>query len=148
MNTLSRRILFAAAGLAALAPTAQAEPSLELGAILDKYAAALKAGNVEAIVGLYAANGSFLAPGAKAAVGHEALRAAYKRIFATLKLDLAFDIQEAAKFAEIGWLRSISKGRTTVLATGKETTDSFNELVVFQPESGVWKIRSYSYTLA
>jgi ketosteroid isomerase-like protein len=148
MNVLSRRTLFAAASLAAVVPAAHAEPSLELGAILDKYGAALKAGDVEAIVRLYTANGSFMAPNATAAVGPAALRAAYKRIFTLLRLDAEFNVWEAAKYAEVGWLRSTSKVRTTTLATGKEVTNTFNELVVFQPESGVWKIRSYAYSPA
>jgi ketosteroid isomerase-like protein len=148
MNTLSRRTLFVAAGLVAFVPAARAEPSLELGAILDKYAAALKAANVEAIVRLYTANGSFLAPNTTAAVGPEALRAAYKRIFTLVAVDAEFNIWEAAKYAEVGWLRSTSKVRTKTLATGKEVTNTFNELVVFQPEAGVWKIRSYAYSPA
>jgi ketosteroid isomerase-like protein len=148
MNVLSRRILFAAASLAAVAPAVRAEPSLELGAILDKYGTALKAGDVEAIVRLYTANGSFMAPNTTAAVGSAALRAAYKRIFTLLRLDAEFNVWEAAKYAEVGWLRSTSKVRTTILATGKETTNTFNELVVFQPEAGVWKIRSYAYSPA
>ncbi len=148
MAALSRRTLFAAAGLVGLAKSAHAEPSLELGAILDKYAAALKTGNVEALVRLYTANGSFMAPNTTAAVGTVALRAAYKRIFSLLSLDAEFNVWEAAKYAEVGWLRSTSKVRTTTLATGKETTNTFNELVVFQPEGGVWKIRSYAYSPA
>ncbi len=148
MNALSRRVLIAATGAMAFIATAEAEPSLELGSILDRYAAALHSGDTEAIVRLYVANGSFLAPGARAAIGHDALRAAYKKIFATLELDLEFDIQEAAKYAEVGWLRAISRGRTRIRATGKESTGVFNELVVFQPEGGVWKIRSYAYNPA
>lgn len=149
MADLSRRTLFAVAGIAAFVPTAlRAEPSLELGAILDKYAEALKAGNVEAIVRLYTANGSFMAPNTTAAVGPEALRAAYKRIFTLVAVDVEFNVWEAAKYAETGWLRSTSKVHTKTLATGKETTNTFNQLVVFQPESRVWKIRSYIYSPA
>jgi ketosteroid isomerase-like protein len=149
MADLSRRTLFAAAGIAALVPTAlRAEPSLELGAILDKYAAALKAGNVEALVRLYTANGSFMAPNTTAAVGPEALRAAYKRVFTLFAIEAEFNVWEAAKYAEVGWLRSTSKVRTKTLATGKEVTNTFNQLAVFQPEGRVWKIRSYVYTPA
>ena len=149
MADLSRRTLFAVAGIAALVPTAlRAEPSLELGAILDKYAAALKAGNVEALVRLYTANGSFMPPNTTAAVGPDELRAAYKRIFTLLAIDVEFTVWEAAKYTEVGWLRSTSKVHTKTLATGRETTNTFNQLVVFQPEGGVWKIRSYIYSPA
>ena len=90
------------------------------------------------------ANGSFLAPGARAAIGRDALHAAYKKIFATLELDLEFDIQEAAKYAEVGWLRAISRGRGPGFERPARKAGVFNELVVFEPEGGVWKIRSYA----
>ena len=93
---LSRRLFVAAVGIGALSASAEAEPSLELGPILDKYADALRAADVEAAVGLFMPNGSYMAPGSKAAVGSDAVRAAHQRLLATLKIDLEFDIREAA----------------------------------------------------
>jgi uncharacterized protein (TIGR02246 family) len=140
---LPRRLLIAAAGIGTVSASARAEPSLELGPILDKYADALRAGNAEAAVRLFAINGSYMAPGSRAAVGSEALRAAHQRLLATIKIDLEYDIREAAKYAETGWLRSTARARLKVLSSGVESTSFSNQLVVFAPEDGVWKIRSY-----
>jgi ketosteroid isomerase-like protein len=153
MADLSRRTLLAATsvavtGVAAIASQAGAEPSLELGAILDNYAAAFHAVDVEGLVRLFATRGSYLLTGQKAAVGPEALRLAYREIFERVHVDIAFDIKEAAKYAEVGWLRAASVARVKVLATGKEGPFPYNNLVVFEPEGGSWKIRSYISTPA
>ncbi len=139
----SRRLLIAAAGVGVLSARAAAEPSLELGTILDKYAEALRAGDADAAVRLFGANGSYMSAGTRPAVGTDAVLAAHKRLLATIKIDLAYDIREAAKYAEVGWLRSIATARLKVLSSGVESTTYSNQLVVFTPEGGAWKIRSY-----
>lgn len=144
-----RRALFAAAALAALTPIGAeaqgANDPAELAAVMQRYGEALKAGDVEALVGLYTANGVFMRQDMPAAVGREALRAAYRQVFASLKLDVAFSIQESEIAGDMAWLRSTSKGKVKVLSSGAETTSSFDELVVFRREPGGWKIRSYMY---
>lgn len=144
-----RRALFAAAALAALTPIGAeaqgANDPAELAAVMQRYGEALKAGDVEALVGLYTANGVFMRQDMPAAVGREALRAAYRQVFASLKLDVAFSIQESEIAGDMAWLRSTSKGKVKVLSSGAETTNSFAELVVFRREPGGWKIRSYMY---
>lgn len=152
MTLPSRRTLIttagAAVGIAAIAASAQAEPAMELGPILDKYAAALKAADVEAAVRLFTTNGIYIAPGHAAAVGSDALRASFRQTFERVAIDLEYDIWEAAKYAETGWLRSTAKGKVTLKANGKEGVFTYNQLVVFQPENTVWKIRSYAWTPA
>lgn len=144
-----RRALFAAAALAALTPIGAeaqgANDPAELAAVMQRYGEALKAGDVEALVGLYTANGVFMRQDMPAAVGREALRAAYRQVFASLKLDVAFSIQESEIAGDMACLRSTSKGKVKVLSSGAETTNSFAELVVFRREPGGWKIRSYMY---
>ena len=144
----SRRAFVAAAALAAISPGAAAQPvadPAQLVSIMERYAAALRSGNVEALVALYTPNGVFMRENMPAAVGRDALRAAYKEVFAALKVDLAFSIQETEVVGDIAWLRSTSKGKVKVLSSGAETTNSFDELVVFRREQGGWKIRSYMY---
>ena len=140
---LSRRFLIAATGVAAFSVRAAAEPSVELGSILGQYADALRAEDAEAAVRLFSANGSYMAPGARAAVGRDALLATHKRLLATVRIDLAYDVREAAQFAEVGWLRSTARVRLKVLSSGVQSTSYSHQLVVFGPEVGVWKIRSY-----
>ena len=146
-----RSIIVAGASVAlaiGAASGAQAQSSTDaapLRSIMEKYAAALRANDVDALVALYTTNGVFMREDMPAVVGRDALRAAYRQIFATLKLDLTFDVVEAEIAGDMGWLRAVSKGKIKVLATGVETTDSFNEMIVFRREAEGWKIRSCLY---
>lgn len=118
---------------------------MEIEKVMETYATALKSGDVEGLIGLYAPNGVFIRDDMAAVVGRDALRAAYKRVFATLKVDLNFKIQESETSGDLAWLRTTSSGRIKVLATGVESKSAFNTMVVFRRESGAWKIRSYLY---
>jgi ketosteroid isomerase-like protein len=145
----TRRSLLAATALAAIgaggAMAQGAADPAQLVAVMERYAAALRSGNVDALVGLYTDNGVFMRENMPAAVGREALRVAYKEVFAALKVDLSFSIQETEVMGDMAWLRSTSKGRVKVLSSGAETVNSFDELVVFRLDQAGWKIRSYMY---
>ena len=140
-----RFVLSFAALLCALAGNAQAQPAAEFQKILDSYSKALDANDVETLVGLYSPNGVFMREDMPAVVGREALRASYKNVFATLKVGLSFKVQEAEQSGDLGWARSVSTGKVKVLASGAETSESYNQLIVFRKEAGAWKIRSYLY---
>ena len=146
----SRRSVIVAVGAAAIAvgAGATAQPAVDaapLRAIMERYAAALRANDVDTLVALYTANGVFMREDMPAVVGRDALRTAYRQIFATLKLDLTFDVVDAEIAGDMGWLRAVSKGKIKILATGVESTDSFNEMIVFRREADGWKIRSCLY---
>jgi uncharacterized protein (TIGR02246 family) len=146
MSTVrSRRVMLAAVAAAAFAGTAHAQSSDNLAKIMDSYAAALRTGDAEKLVALYTPNGVFMREDMKAVVGIPALRASYKEVFATLKVDLKFTTQESEVSGDMAWLRGVSSGKIKVLATGAETDESFNQLVVFRKDGGAWKIRSYLY---
>ena len=102
-------------------------------------------GDVEKLVDLYCSKGVFMHEEMKAVIDQDALRAAYREINATLKVDLQFTIREAEEACDMAWLRSVSKGTVTVLKTGVETKQGYNQLVVFRKEGGAWKIRAYLY---
>ncbi|UYN95163.1 MAG: nuclear transport factor 2 family protein [Enhydrobacter sp.] len=145
MTIVSRRLALAAAGSVAFAASAAGQSPADVVAVIERYAAALKAGNVETLVGLYAADGSFVRENMQPAIGTTALRAAYKEVFATLKVDLAFTVKEAETSGDLAWLRATSGGRIKFLATGRESEEAFNTLVVFRRVGDAWKIRSYLY---
>jgi uncharacterized protein (TIGR02246 family) len=134
-----------AAGAAAIAGNAAADTTSDLQKIMDTYATALNMGDVEKLVGLYSPKGVFMREEMKAVIGQDALRAAYREINATLKVDLQFTIREAEEAGDMAWLRSVSKGTVKVLKTGVETRQGYNQLVVFRKEGGAWKIRAYLY---
>lgn len=143
--SFTRRVLLLAGMLAAFGGTARAQAVPEFQQILQAYSAALDANDVETLVGLYGSNGVFMGEGARPAVGPDALRAAYKAIFARLKVSLRFTVQEAEQSGELGWARALSVGTVKLLASGAETQEAFDLLVVFRRESGAWKIRNYIY---
>jgi uncharacterized protein (TIGR02246 family) len=140
-----RRVLSLAAILTALASTAHAQAAAEFQKILDSYSKALDANDIETLVGLYTPDGVFMREDMPAVVGRDALRASYKNVFATLKVALGFKVQEAEQSGDLGWARSVSTGKVKVLATGAETSETYNQLVVFKKDGGAWKIRSYLY---
>jgi len=144
-SAIQRRAILVAAGVAAVAGGAAAQAPTDLQKIMDSYAAALTSGDVEALVGLYSPEGVFMREEMKAIVGQDALRAAYKEVFATLKINLQFTVREAEESGDMAWLRSVSKGTVKVLATGVETKQGYNQLVVLRKEGGAWKIHAYLY---
>ena len=143
----SRRAVLAGAAVA-MVGSAQAQPSddpAQLLAVMERYAAGLRWGTADALVALYTSDGVFIRDNLPAAAGTEALRAAYRQVFATLKLDLAFTIKETEVAADMAWLRATSTGRIKTLASGVEATESFNDVVIFRRTPAGWKIRCYMY---
>ena len=143
----SRRALLAGAAVA-MVGTAQAQPSddpAQLLAIMERYAAGLRWSSADALVALYTPDGVFIRDDLPAASGTEALRAAYRQVFATLKVDLAFEIRETEVAGDMGWLRATSKGRIKTLASGVEATEAFNIVAIFRRTAVGWKIRCLIY---
>ena len=140
-----RRVALLAVPFVALAGTARAEVPAEFRRLLETYAKALDGSDVETLVGLFSPKGVLMAEDMPAAVGHDALRAAYRAIFATLKVALRFDLLDGEQAGDLGWVRASSAGKTKVLATGAEGEGTFHLLVVFQRDGGAWKIRNYLY---
>ncbi|MPZ33158.1 MAG: DUF4440 domain-containing protein [Rhodospirillales bacterium] len=143
----SRRAVLAGAAVA-LVGSARAQPSddpAQLLVIMERYAAGLRWGTADALVALYTSDGVFIRDNLPAAAGTQALRAAYRQVFATQKLDLAFAIKEAEVAGDMAWLRATSTGRIKTLASGAEATESFNIVVIFRRTQAGWKIRCYMY---
>lgn len=147
----SRRALLAGAAVVMVADNVAAQTSddsAQLLAIMERYAAGLRWGTVDALVALYTSDGVFIRDDLPAATGTEALRAAYRQVFATLKVDLAFAIKETEVSGDMAWLWATSKGRIKTLASGAEATESFNTVVIFRRTAAGWKIRCYAYNAA
>lgn len=147
MNDLSRRLLLTA-GATALSSPVGAQAGDAPVKVMERYAAALHARNVEAMVALYTENGVYIRPDFAPVIGREALRAAYKDVFEALSVRLAFDVHEVEISGDVAWLRSSSNGTVKVLKSGTETRDHYNQVVVFNHERGVWRIRTYFYAPA
>ena len=140
--------MLAGAAIAMVGGSARAQTpddSAQLLALMERYAAGLRWGTADALAALYTSDGVFIRDNLPAAAGTEAVRAAYRQVFATLKLDVAFEIKETEVVGDMAWLRATSKGRIKTLASGVEATESFNEVVIFRRTPTGWKIRCYMY---
>ena len=141
----SRRVALLAVLSVAPVGAARAEVPAEFRQILDTYAKALDGNDVETLVGLFGANGVFMPEDMPAAVGHDALRATYRNLFATLKVGLRYDLQDSGQSGDLGWVRAASTGKVKVLSTGAESEHAYHLLIVLRRDSGVWKIGNYLY---
>jgi ketosteroid isomerase-like protein len=88
-----------------------------------------------------------MAPNAPAAVGADAVRAAYTGIFQTIDIDLTFEVAEVTVVSpDWAFLRSTSTGSVVILANGAHAPSSNQELFVLQKVQGCWKLARYSFS--
>ena len=130
----SRRVLLAGATLA-MVGSARAQSSddpAQLLALMERYAAGLRWGAADGLVALYTSDGVLIRDDLPAAVGTEALRAAYRQMFAAGKIDLAFSIKETEMAGDMAWLRATSGSRN-------------NSVIIFRRTTAGWKIHCYVY---
>ena len=113
--------------------------------VIRAYETALKANDLETILGLYGADPVFMPQGAPALVGRAAVRAGYEQVFNTLKLNVRFTVHEIEEAGDWAWVRTSSAGRMRVLAAGTEGDEGNNELFVFRREGGAWRIHRYLF---
>jgi len=118
---------------------------LEIQTVLDHYEKALNASDVDAVLALYADDGIFMPSSAPSAVGIQSVRAAYEHVFTTIKLSIAFTVEEIVADGSIAFAITGSKGSVTVLADGSTGPEENRELFVFQKKDGVWKIARYMF---
>ncbi|CAH0181389.1 MULTISPECIES: YybH family protein [Stenotrophomonas] len=118
---------------------------MSIAAVLKSYETALNGNDTDTILSLYSAEPVFMPQNAPALEGREAVRAGYEQVFATIKLNVTFDIHEVVQVGEWAWVRTSSAGRTRILAADVEVTEGNNELFVFRLEAGEWKIHRYLF---
>lgn len=118
---------------------------MSIQSILQSYETALNSNGVDAILDLYGSDPVFMPQNAPALVGREAVRAGYEQVFATIKLNVRFEIHEVEEAGEYAWARTSSAGRTKIVAAGLEVAEGNNELFVFRRENGTWKIHRYLF---
>ncbi|EPQ6934261.1 YybH family protein [Pseudomonas aeruginosa] len=118
---------------------------MTIQSILQSYETALNANDIDAILNLYGEAPVFMPQHAPALVGREAVRAGYQQVFASIKLQIRFDIHEVEVIGDWAWARTSSAGRTRLLAEDVEIAEGNNELFVFRREHGHWKIHRYLF---
>ena len=118
---------------------------MTIQSILQSYETALNANDIDAILDLYGEAPVFMPQHAPALVGREAVRAGYQQVFASIKLQIRFDIHEVEVIGDWAWARTSSAGRTRLLAEDVEIAEGNNELFVLRREHGHWKIHRYLF---
>jgi uncharacterized protein (TIGR02246 family) len=113
--------------------------------LIKAYEIALNANDLEKILALYGSEPVFMPQHAPALVGRDAVRAGYKQVFETLKLNIRFEVHEIEEAGDWAWARTSSAGRTRILAAGVEVTEGNNELFIFRREGGEWRIHRYLF---
>jgi uncharacterized protein (TIGR02246 family) len=113
--------------------------------LIKTYEVALNANDLEKILALYGSEPVFMPQHAPALVGRDAVRAGYKQVFETLKLNIGFEVHEIEEAGDSAWARTSSAGRTRILAAGVEVTEGNNELFIFRREGGEWRIHRYLF---
>lgn len=118
---------------------------------LARYESALNAADTAAIVDLYTKEGVQMAPDAPAAVGREAVTAAYDGTFKAISLKLKFTVDEVKLLSKTSaLLRSHSAGTLKVNDSNQPTGPAaFKELFVLnKQDNGQWKFSHYSFSTA
>ncbi|WP_049247185.1 YybH family protein [Pseudomonas aeruginosa] len=118
---------------------------MTIQSILQSYETALNANDIDAILDLYGEAPVFMPQHAPVLVGREAVRAGYQQVFASIKLQIRFDIHEVEVIGDWAWARTSSAGRTRLLVEDVEIAEGNNELFVFRREHGHWKIHRYLF---
>lgn len=119
---------------------------MSIQSILRTYETALNGNAIDAILDVFGSEPVFMPQHAPALVGRAAVRAGYEQVFATIKLDVRFEIHEVEESGDFAWARTSSSGRTKILAAGVEVTEGNNELFIFRRENGSWKIHRYLFS--
>lgn len=118
---------------------------MSIQSILRSYESALNSNAIDTILDLFGSEPVFMPQHAPALIGRAAVRAGYEQVFATIKLDVRFEIHEVEEAGDTAWARTSSSGRTKILAAGVEVTEGNNELFIFRRENGAWKIHRYLF---
>jgi uncharacterized protein (TIGR02246 family) len=126
--------------------TAKEESAIR--AVMASYNDALNDGSTDEALALYADDGVFMPPYSPSAVGKEAVRKAYDKVFQELKFDVKFTIAELVLMApDWAYVRTNSAGTTGHASTGKTTAEANQELFIFRKGGdGAWHIARYSFS--
>lgn len=130
---------------ATLSASEQVQPAT---AVLRRYEAALNRGDAAAIVSLYAPDAVFMAQHRSPAVGREQIETAYREIFAAIRLDIRFELDEVVVVSPtVAYARTRSMGTTTIVANGAQVSEGNQELfVLVRPDGGEWRIGRYIFS--
>jgi uncharacterized protein (TIGR02246 family) len=137
-----------AAESCSLTAAAKAEAEAGVRETIAAYNTALNGGQTAAVLPLYTDDGVFMPPYSDSAIGKEAIKRAYDKVFDELKFHVKFSIAELVVMAPTwAYVRTNSAGTTDHHSTGKATAEANQELFVFaKGDDGKWRIARYSFS--
>jgi uncharacterized protein (TIGR02246 family) len=132
----------------ALSAAVKADAEAGIKETMAAYNAALNGGETTAVLLLYTDDGVFMPPYSNSAVGKEAVKKAYDKVFDELKFHVQFTIAELVVMAPTwAYVRTNSAGTTDHHSTGKTTAEANQELFIFEKShDGKWRIARYSFS--
>jgi uncharacterized protein (TIGR02246 family) len=135
-------------GSCGLSAAVQAEAEVGIKDTMAAYNAALNGGQTAAVLPLYTEDGVFMPPYSESALGKEAVKKAYDKVFGELKFHVKFTIAELVLMAPTwAYVRTNSAGTTDHHSTGETTAEANQELFVFaKGGDGKWRIARYSFS--
>jgi uncharacterized protein (TIGR02246 family) len=149
---MSHNNLLVAATLAAVLPYAGAADIADTDAIrqqLQRYEIALNASDTEAVMQLYAHDPVFMPQHSSPAVGRDAVRAAYDKVFKTIKLNIKFAIDEVEPLSSTwAYARTRSTGTVMVLGTQQPPASEGNQEIFLlrKEDDGMWRFARYIFS--
>lgn len=120
----------------------------QINLLLSRYAAALRARDLNAVMACYTDAAVVQAPAAPTATGPE-VRELYRAIFAALALDITFTVESTVEGGD-GTVAVFthSTGQQTNVVSGESTAESNREAFVFVPADNGLRIERYLFNVA
>ena len=116
---------------------------------LNHYEAALNASDVDRVMTLYANDAVFMPQHSPPAVGRDAVRAAYRQVFNTIKLDIRFTIDEIRPLSrDWAFARTRSDGTVKPLSGDRAASAEGNQEVflLHRERDGQWRFARYIFS--
>ncbi|RWA53426.1 DUF4440 domain-containing protein [Cupriavidus sp. UYMSc13B] len=149
--------LLASAALGALLPlTVQAAAPVSAEADkaaivrqLNRYEQALNSADLEQVMTLYAGDAVFMPQNSPPAVGRDAVRAAYRHVFDTIRLNIRFEVDEIQTLSgDWAYARTRSTGTAKVLGNNQPPGPEANQelFLLHREASGQWRFARYIFS--
>ncbi len=113
--------------------------------VLTTYAQSLNDADAQAAVAVYAEDGVFYPYNLPTATGTTELLASYEQIFRTIKLEIAFTIDQVVVDGDLAYAATSSAGQVTVLEPGITVPESNREVFVLVRRDDTWKVAQYMF---
>lgn len=115
--------------------------------LLHNYGKVLASRSLRDVLNIYTQDGVIMAPGYLPSVGEESLKASYERIFATIKLEIDFTIDEIVVMDDQwAFARTTAEGRKYWLQKETDERHHNQEIFICQKVKGEWKIARYIFS--